>query len=206
MQSGRRKSDYMTPGPATQYTVNRADGYTEPFGNSLLREGFPENPDKSDIRFGQFSSGAVTCPAFFSGISHIVRMSADEQMIRANAERSIASMADMFSFWDWSGCKFPGKPVGIAFYFLAVLLERQISVAAFPRSRPKPASVCLANVNPEPVGNRNPVTDCHALLTAITPASVGNVRRRNGELFSAAGAFASDRHNVIISNMWRCVQ
>lgn len=67
--------------------------------------------------FGMFFESAffaawVIAPIFYFLVHHIVASGSQEKMIRVDARRIVALMADAQSIWDWSVCNYPSYAMG----------------------------------------------------------------------------------------------
>lgn len=104
-------------------------------------------PDLNNLRCGQFgtplglSSWRVASPLYHL-VAIIVGLAAQEQVIRADAWRVVAAVADTHSVWNRSVGEDPCETVGL--YGSVVHLEGSVAAASLPTD-PNPASVALMN-------------------------------------------------------------
>ena len=139
-------------------------------------------------------------PGFARGVSHVVRLSPEEEMIRPNARRVVAAVADGHALRDRPDLQLighamrPGGPPPVA----DLTMPGRLSMA-----RPLPASVRLHDTGPELLRERGagvvPGASVRAEPSRATPRS----RPRGEETASALGAIGLDgrleRHGGIIT-------
>ena len=157
----------MSPVIASRHLPDRADRDAVVGGNGLvLFSGLAPKPDRGNfglVKFGvaitrSFCAWAVisglfaSCRAAFRvPVAHVLGVSANPQMARANAGRNVACVTDAHvSRRDAAVSQFPRNAMGQS-RRAAVVSDAAVSVALFGAS-PQPAIAGRVNASPEPCG------------------------------------------------------
>lgn len=128
-------------------------------GNSCVGlSGGGQKPNCADIAFCQFRpryifSVSASTSTLLSFVRHIVGVRAKEQMLRPNARRVVAPMKNEHSPWNRTVVEYPRHAMGNNRIILWILRNTKQAIAEVVSclGNPLPASISLANLNPEPV-------------------------------------------------------
>ena len=149
----------------------------------------------------------LVAPAPFSHhVGGIVGHSAQKQMVRPNAGRIVAFVADDHSFWNWAVMDFPREPVR-SNPFAAISTGTEKTVTAFVESPgPYPAFGASINSVKEALLGIDRAGFVAAGKTAKSALSVLRCIARNCELFGAmftrSGYFGGWQRAAVLSTAW----
>jgi hypothetical protein len=133
---------------------------------------------------------ALTKASLTKAILHVVGSCSKEKMLRINAERYIALMANLNPFRNRPEMKFPRKAMGPLSMWRA-MPRTELTIAIFQAcTRPKPAALRFSSMFQEHLLRRHTPCSCAAQITAKLSKCIAF----GSELFSAV---STDRKVVI---------
>ena len=152
-------SDQMPPSTTREDTADCSPGDAMQTSQCLSSE-IPRSiltPYQYDSLIGQPGTGMLlppvgggVHPSLLLGITGIVRLSAQEQVIRAHTRRIVALMADTESVGDWTEVEFPRDSGCYARVGIWPTIDAPVA-AGVVTAGPEPATISLTDSGPEPL-------------------------------------------------------
>jgi hypothetical protein len=127
--------------------------------------------------------------AFGIHVGHILTLRAQEQVIRANARRIIATVTDTQSLWDRAVMKFPGEAMRPD-VFACIVFKAPISIL-IKMAYPNPAIPRFVHFGPKSVCGGNTVIDmaCVGVTGTAAKAKTGRVTSLPGKALAATRTY-----------------
>jgi len=155
----------VLPFPTVENVPNVSSTHSEGFSNHLnVLAGGIDFSDLAHLNLGQFRVRGMFSAnesLLLDTVLNVVAIRSEEEMVRADARRVVALMADEHSVGDRAVSEFPRHSVGLNVLLLFGQSENAIPVRA-PGSRPCPAVTRRVHVLPEPF-----VNGCRGLVSVV---------------------------------------
>jgi hypothetical protein len=142
---------HVFPSFSGNNSVNRVGRDSKSSSQNRFRSAFGVKLSQLDYLIYRKPCKCVSPSAFLVTVPYIVRICSHEKMIRPNAWRIVAIMANQFPFWDFPKMNEPRNAMGLHHFPAVVIADRTVSSppANGERACPNPTGFCFSYFFPE---------------------------------------------------------